>query len=798
MDDPTFKSNTRSDFYSHRAQNINQPQPDALLPLKQLFDYAPQQTLRHYDEVCQFTFGLLSQCANVKQVYLVQFSGVGGGQILAHIQMGPPHARHLIEQEIHFSHSSHSALSSLKTLAINSPWHCIGLGNNNVFQRPALCLLICLEFSTASIEQLALHILNSRLKSLLVSGQYNFVGPAVYQALTLQAAKQGAIDKLSSQLRGILAPFLPDVENNVILLNGSDPGMFYASSSHLTAPVYFYLAEQVMRAQEALFVTPLRCAHLQHDLPASQRHSLQHAWFGAPIMYDGELLGVLAICSQSHQTGMQSELRDLVAYCAHLTALTLQRQLTRFSQQENLQFDRNIQSKIKQLTQSNRKLEQELKQYQNAREKLTYGAFHDPLTQLGNRALFMEKLTLALKRVKRYRDETFAVVFIDLDKFKNINDYYGHHMGDQVLIHSARLLEGCIRQNDVLARFGGDEFVILLDKISAKQDVLDISQRIVAAFDQPMSLGHELLSCKCSLGITQVTTEYTNIEQIMEEADHAMYEAKHRKSHLSFYQNNGLNKDNDQLSQELIEAISHGDIVPHYQPMIRLQDNSLMGFEVVARWSDRKHTLRKALDFIPFAEKSGLIIELDLDILRQACRQLYQWQQLALHPKNIRVAVNLSAKHLLKTESVDELLAIIEHAKVSPKNLVFEFSEKDFVKQNQPSFEAIEKLREAGILIGMDDFGTGFSSLNALFDYPIDFIKVDRSFTNRMLSSKKDLSLMRAVRDLSNDLGFQVIIEGIETLQQHKKLVEIGCEYGQGYYIAKPMKSSDVEHLFQA
>lgn len=223
-----------------------------------------------------------------------------------------------------------------------------------------------------------------------------------------------------------------------------------------------------------------------------------------------------------------------------------------------------------------------------------------------------------------------------------------------------------------------------------------------------------------------------------------------------------------------------------------------MGFEVVARWSDRKHTLRKALDFIPFAEKTGLIIDLDLGILRQACQQLHQWQKLSLHPKHIRVAVNLSAKHLIKTESVDQLLDIIREAKVSPKNLVFEFSEKEFVRQNQPSFTALNKLRQAGVLIGMDDFGTGFSSLNALFDYPIDFIKVDRSFTQRMLSSKKDLSMMRAVRDMSNDLGFQVIIEGIETLQQHKKLVEIGCEYGQGYYIAKPMKPGDVEHLFEA
>ncbi|MCE2593955.1 sensor domain-containing phosphodiesterase [Motilimonas cestriensis] len=799
MDDRNFKPSSEPKYFSPRSPIFNDSMSEPLEQLKHLFDYEPQQQLLQYSDVCQFGYGLLSQCVKVEQVYLVQFSGIGGGQILAHAQIGSPQLSHRIEQEIHFNQSNHSALEALNQLNISTPWRSISLLNNNLFLRPSLYLLISAERASPAIEQLSLHILKARLNALLANGQYQLISPSAYQDLTLQAVSNSAIDKLSEKLRLTLRAYLPDVENYVILLNDAEPNMFYASTKTLNAPLYLTLAELVIENGRARFLTPLNFAHLQHVHKHEQpHHTLKHSWFGAPILYDGKLLGVLAICSQSHTFGMQREIQNLVVYCAHLSALTLQRQLTQYSLQENLRFDRQIQSKIKQLSQSNRKLEQELKQYQSIREKLTYGAFHDPLTQLGNRALFIEKLTVAFKRVQRHYDETFAVIFIDLDKFKNINDYYGHHTGDQVLINSARLLEGCIRQNDVLARFGGDEFVILLDKIGEKEDILEISQRIVAAFESPMSLGHELLTCKCSLGITQVNNEYTSVEQIMEDADNAMYVAKHRKSHVSFHQDNGLNKDNAKLSQDLLDALSHGDIIPHYQPMIRLQDNSLMGFEVVARWSDRKHTLRKALDFIPFAEKSGLIIQLDLDILRQSCKQLYQWQQLALHPEHIRVAVNLSPKHLLSTESVNRLLEIIHQAKVSPKNLVFEFSEKEFVRQNQSSFEALDKLRAAGILIGMDDFGTGFSSLNALFDYPIDFIKVDRSFTSRMLSSKKDLSLMRAVRDLSNDLGFQVIIEGIETIQQHKKLVEIGCEYGQGYYIAKPMKPGDVEHLFEA
>ncbi|MDO6526104.1 EAL domain-containing protein [Motilimonas sp. 1_MG-2023] len=799
MDDPNFKTSSEPDYFSPRFTNFSDSRSHLLAQLKHLFDYEPQQRLKQHADVCQFSFGLLSLCAKVEQVYLVQFSGTGGGQILAHTEIGSPQVSHIIEQEIHLNLSNTNALNALNKLNMSASWHCINLLNNNLFLRPSLYLLISAEFASPAIEQLAQHILKARLNALLANGQYQLISPSAYQDLTLQAVSNSAMDKLSEKLRVTLQPYLPDVENYVILLNDSEPNMFFTSTKALTAPLYLYLAELVIKNGKARFLTPLSFAHLQH---AQQKqpplYTLKHSWFGAPILYDGRLLGVLAICSHSHTFGMQREIQNLVVYCAHLSALTLQRQLTQYSLQENLRFDRQIQSKIKQLSQSNRKLEQELRQYQSIREKLTYGAFHDPLTQLGNRALFIEKLTVAFKRVKRHVDETFAVIFIDLDKFKNINDYYGHHMGDQVLISSARLLEGCIRQNDVLARFGGDEFVILLDKIAAKEDVIEISQRIVAAFEAPMSLGHELLTCKCSLGITQVNNEYTSVEQILEDADNAMYIAKHRKSHVSFHQDNGLNKDSAKLSKDLLNALSHGDIIPHYQPMIRLQDNSLMGFEVVARWSDRKHTLRKALDFIPFAEKSGLIIQLDLNILRQSCKQLYQWQQLELHPKHIRVAVNLSPKHLLNTESVNTLLDIINQAKVSPKNLVFEFSEKEFVRQNQSSFEALDKLRAAGILIGMDDFGTGFSSLNALFDYPIDFIKVDRSFTSRMLSSKKDLSLMRAVRDLSNDLGFQVIIEGIETIQQHKKLVEIGCEYGQGYYIAKPMKPGDVEHLFEA
>ncbi len=802
MDDQTPKVTSTASFVP-----VSPQEPDTcavqLHRLQAMLQYQPQTADWHYQDVCHFSFNLLSLGTKVEHVLLAQFNPLSqhmsAGQILGQTGTLTEAEKQPISRIIQARATCQHALAELNRGKDKPIWYSLVIDRNNMLQQPALYLLIKASFPSAELEQISLLILHSRLKTLLSNGQYEQISPDVYQALTLQACENPSIDRLCEALRLALKPYLADVENYVIMIRDDVPSFYYSSAKQLTAPIYLTLAKTVMTEQKAQLFTPLSFANWQYQQgimhPQAQ---LQHAWFGAPIFYEEKLLGIMAICSASKHQTIQPELRALTRYCAYLAALTLQRQLTQYSVQENLQFDRQIQNRIKQLSQSNRKLEQELKQYQNVREKLTYGAFHDPLTQLGNRALFIEKLSDAFKRVKRHPDQTFAVIFIDLDKFKNINDYYGHQMGDQVLIHSARLLESCIRQNDILARFGGDEFVILLDKITHKTDVIEIAQRIVAAFDSPMSLNNELLTCQCSLGITQVNHGYTSVEQILEDADQAMYVAKHSDSHFSFYQDNGISKSNDQLSQDLLEAISHGDIVPHYQPMIRLQDNSLMGFEVVARWSDRKHTLRKALDFIPFAEKTGLIIDLDLGILRQACQQLHQWQKLSLHPKHIRVAVNLSAKHLIKTESVDQLLDIIREAKVSPKNLVFEFSEKEFVRQNQPSFTALNKLRQAGVLIGMDDFGTGFSSLNALFDYPIDFIKVDRSFTQRMLSSKKDLSMMRAVRDMSNDLGFQVIIEGIETLQQHKKLVEIGCEYGQGYYIAKPMKPGDVEHLFEA
>ncbi|MCE2572677.1 putative bifunctional diguanylate cyclase/phosphodiesterase [Motilimonas eburnea] len=802
MDDQTSKVNSTASFVP-----VSPQEPDTcavqLHRLQAMLQFQPQSAQWDHHTVCHFTFNLLSLGAKVEHILLVQFNSpntpASGGQILSQTGTLQQAEKASISRIILSRATCQQALSELNQGHEQPPWCSISIDRNNVLQQPALFLIIKAAFISPELAQTELLILHSRLKALLNNGQYEQISPDVYQALTMQASENPSIDRLCEQLRLALKPYLADVENYVIMIKDNEPSLYYTSSKKLTAPLYLSLAKKVINERKAQLFTPLSFAHWQCQ-QGSTPHSmpLQHAWYGTPIFYGEKLLGVLAICSASKQQTMQAELRALTSYCAYLAALTLQRQLTQYSIQESLQFDRQVKNRIKQLSQSNRKLEQELKQYQSVREKLTYGAFHDPLTQLGNRALFIEKLRDAFKRVQRHPEQTFAVIFIDLNKFKNINDYFGHQMGDQVLIHSARLLETCIRQNDVLSRFGGDEFVIMLDKISHKSDIIEIAQRIVAAFDSPMSINNELLTCKCSLGITQVSNHYENVEQILEDADQAMYEAKHSDSHFSFYQDNGISKNNDQLSQDLLEAISHGDIVPHYQPMIRLQDNSLMGFEVVARWSDRKHTLRKALDFIPFAEKSGLIIDLDLDILRQACQQLHQWQKLALHPKHIRVAVNLSAKHLIKTESVEQLLAIIREAKVSPKNLVFEFSEKEFVRQNQPSFEALDMLRKEGILIGMDDFGTGFSSLNALFDYPIDFIKVDRSFTQRMLSSKKDLSMMRAVRDMSNDLGFQVIIEGIETLQQHKKLVEIGCEYGQGYYIAKPMKPGDVEHLFEA
>ncbi|PTT24268.1 putative bifunctional diguanylate cyclase/phosphodiesterase [Aeromonas sp. HMWF017] len=476
--------------------------------------------------------------------------------------------------------------------------------------------------------------------------------------------------------------------------------------------------------------------------------------------------------------------------------LTLLLELRRIRQQLNdINTEDSINQRLQQLRQTNLRLQKQLKQHQELERRLQFDALHDPLTQLPNRALLMNHLNHAMTHYNRYKSPGFAVIFIDVDHFKQINDTLGHSAGDQLLKEVSRRLQTCIRQNDLVARLGGDEFVIYLDSSKSDDDISPVLNRIISRLSYPFRLLGNELSITVSLGVSSVSEQTSDISQLLHQADLAMYQAKRNgRSRIVSYSDDCINQNWNSPEEMLARALREGRIVPYFQPVIRLQDSRLTGLEVMARWLTEEGILKDAFDFIPLAEQCGLILELDYQILRHTCQQLKNWLPISGQGK-FKVAINLSGKHLVNHDHIMRLMGIIEEEGVAPGYLIFEFNERELSRQDSDALASLHDLRSKGIQISLDDFGTGFSSLNALFHFPVDYIKVDDSFTQRMLQSPKDLALIRAMRDICQDLDYTLIVEGIENQQQLQKLIDIGCRMGQGRYISPPMPGADIVPL---
>ncbi|MCV3284830.1 bifunctional diguanylate cyclase/phosphodiesterase [Aeromonas veronii] len=476
--------------------------------------------------------------------------------------------------------------------------------------------------------------------------------------------------------------------------------------------------------------------------------------------------------------------------------LTLLLELRRIRQQLNdINTEDSINQRLQQLRQTNLRLQKQLKQHQELERRLQFDALHDPLTQLPNRALLMNHLNHAMTHYNRYKSPGFAVIFIDVDHFKQINDTLGHSAGDQLLKEVSRRLQTCIRQNDLVARLGGDEFVIYLDSSKSDDDISPVLNRIISRLSYPFRLLGNELSITVSLGVSSVSEQTSDISQLLHQADLAMYQAKRNgRSRIVSYSDDCINQNWNSPEEMLARALREGRIVPYFQPVIRLQDSRLTGLEVMARWLTEEGILKDAFDFIPLAEQCGLILELDYQILRHTCQQLKNWQPISGQGK-FKIAINLSGKHLVNHDHIMRLMGIIEEEGVAPGYLIFEFNERELSRQDSDALASLHELRAKGIQISLDDFGTGFSSLNALFHFPVDYIKVDDSFTQRMLQSPKDLALIRAMRDICQDLDYTLVVEGIENQQQLQKLIDIGCRMGQGRYISPPMPGADIVPL---
>ena len=423
-----------------------------------------------------------------------------------------------------------------------------------------------------------------------------------------------------------------------------------------------------------------------------------------------------------------------------------------------------------------------------AEAELQHSAKHDPLTQLANRAHFDEQLGRALARLRRHPDRHFAVMYLDLDRFKTINDSLGHKAGDELLVELAGRMRAMLRPTDLLARLGGDEFALLLEDMNRGRDAVGLAERLQKELQKPFRLRNMDLSMSASIGITFGSGDYASTEQMIRDADTAMYKAKSDgKARYAIFDASLQQHVADQLrlETELRRGLGSGEIHLEYQPIYALRGGRLAGFEALARW---RHPERGVLDpasFIPLAEETGLIIPLGKWVLREACRQMAAFG--GAGARNLRMSVNISGRQVADPRFAAEVTRVIDETGISPGQLTLEVTESVLMDSQSDAVAMLKELRAMGIALSIDDFGTGHSSLAYLAQLPIDQLKIDRSFIAPLGEEDDKGEVVRAIMTLGRALSKQVLAEGIETQKQLSILQDLGCEVGQGFLLSRPL-----------
>lgn len=433
-----------------------------------------------------------------------------------------------------------------------------------------------------------------------------------------------------------------------------------------------------------------------------------------------------------------------------------------------------------------------------AEEKLLHDAFYDKLTGLPNRALFMDHLNLAVERAKRREDYSFAVLFMDLDRFKDINDRFGHMIGDQLLVAVSKILEKRMRSTDTVARFGGDEFVILLEDIGNSESANQIAEWLQKELNSPFRISEYEAYVSASIGIVLSKTGYTRAEDVLRDADIAMYMAKAngKARHEIFstpMRENIMNR--LELETDLRQALEKKQLSVHYQLIVSLENGDMVGLESLVRWNHPIRGLISPGEFIPMAEETGLIIALDRWVMLEACSQLREWQQEIPSLSNLKVSVNLSGKNLVQPDLVDYIENVLDETGLAGDNLILEITETNLLENSEMIKTVFQRLKHLGVQIQIDDFGIGYSSLSYLSNFPINALKIDRSFVSKIIEDSNNLKIVQAIIMLSQRLGVGVIAEGLETEDQLSQLRTLGCEFGQGYLVSKPIASQDTHSL---
>jgi diguanylate cyclase (GGDEF)-like protein len=475
--------------------------------------------------------------------------------------------------------------------------------------------------------------------------------------------------------------------------------------------------------------------------------------------------------------------------------LTVKEALRRYEQEQQLADQNQALQKI------NLELQREIAERSRMEEQLAHDALHDTLTGLPNRALLMKRLDWVIQTAQANSSYQFAVLFIDLDRFKVVNDSLGHMVGDQFLVTITHRLNHCLRSHDMVARLGGDEFTVLIENISSPAEATQVAERILDTLCKPFNLQGYTLFPSASIGIVIGSHLYQSAIDLLRDADLAMYKAKSTGRacyalfttdlHTRIYKVL-------QIESDLRRALEKQEFILHYQPIVSLSTGKLIGFEALIRWQHPQDGFIPPYEFIEISEETGFIIPLGEWVLREACRQLYAWHQAFPEQSDLIVSVNLSSKQLREPKLIEQIDCVLAETGLAGRFLKLELTESMLVDDVEMVIQTLTNIRARDIQLSIDDFGTGYSSLSYLPRFPINTIKIDRSFVSRMMSDTENLEIVRAIAMLAQSIDIDVIAEGIETLEQLLQLKTIGCEFGQGYWFSKPLDRLSIQKMISA
>jgi diguanylate cyclase (GGDEF)-like protein len=515
-------------------------------------------------------------------------------------------------------------------------------------------------------------------------------------------------------------------------------------------------------------------------------------WLGVPLVCDDRTVGVLAVqsYSQAHQYGTRDQ--ELLTFVSYHIAHALERKRAADSLKAAYRdLERRVDERTAELASANSQLREEISQRQRVEARLMHDALHDALTGLPNRSYLLDRLNHALERFALGGGKPFAVLFLDLDRFKVINDSVGHLIGDDLLKDVAKRIARCVAGKGLVARLGGDEFAVLLDQVSDPAQPGQLAARIIEGLTEPFRVAGKELFTSASVGIAMAAARYRKPEELLRDADVALYRAKAEGRHRYVLFDEGLHREALRLLElegDLRRALARTQFEPWFQPIIRLADDTVVGYEALLRW---RHPLRGLLapgDFLAVAEDNGLVESIDWQIFEAACRlggALIQGSERFL-------SVNVSAQHFRSPQLAEKLIALLAATGLDARQLRLEVTEGTLLENPSEVRGTLLALRDAGIEIALDDFGTGYSSLSYLHQFPLNALKIDRSFIAALEPSTpgSGTAVVRAILTLAQALGLQVVAEGVETEHQRRLLGELGCEFGQGYLFSRPSPPS--------